>query len=174
MFKLKFSPKDIPYWASRYDYPESDEAPARIGRAARKAGLLSQEQFLLLTRWKTPRSQPRCARNSADFVRELTSAALRSRDARFKVEVLTLLDGVDWPTASVILHFCDKERWPIIDYRAFWSLGQPSPAGRYNFALWKEYTSFTRQLADRGKVDMRTVDRALWAYSRFRQRSTRG
>lgn len=170
MFKLRFPAKDIPYWADRYDYRQSDVDPAHIGRDAQRAGVLSRDQFLALARWKSPRTQPRCARNSPAFIAEVTSAALRSTDPRFKAEVLTLLDGVDWATASVILHFCDRDRWPIIDYRAFWSLGQKSPAGRYCFALWDEYCRYTRQLADRIQLDMRTVDRALWAYSKVKQR----
>jgi len=170
MFKLKFPAKDIPRWAAKYDYPESDDLPAQIGELAKAEGSLTRSQFLEMARWKTSRSKSRCAKNSDEFVAEVTSAALRSNIPRFKVEVLTLLDGVDWPTASVILHFCDRERWPIIDFRAFWSLGQDSPAGRYTVDMWTAYTLYTRQLAHSAKVDMRTLDRALWAYSKQNQR----
>ncbi len=37
--------------------------------------------------------------------------------------VLRFLDGVEWPTASTILHFCGARPYPILDYRALWSLG---------------------------------------------------
>lgn len=103
------------------------------------------------------------------FVREVTAAAFSASEPRFKIEVLRLLDGVDWPTASVLLHFCDTEPWPIIDYRAFWSLSQPAPAGNYSFALWTSYSDYTRQLAKELNVNMRVLDRALWAYSKVKQ-----
>jgi len=32
----------------------------------------------------------------------------------------SLTVGVQWPTAWVILHFCDRGKFPIIDYRALW------------------------------------------------------
>ena len=69
----------------------------------------------------------------------------------------------------MLLHLCDKEPWPIIDYRAFWSLGQAAPAGSYSFALWASYSDYTRQLAKELNVSMRVLDRALWAYSKVKQ-----
>ena len=95
----------------------------------------------------------------------MTRHALAARDARFKIEVLRLLDGVDWATASVVLHFCDPEPWPILDVRAFWSLGQAVPA-YITFPVWEAYTTHTRALASKYGVSMRTLDRALWGYSK--------
>ena len=37
------------------------------------------------------------------------------------------LSGVRWPTASVLLHFGHRDRYPILDYRALEALGVPSP-----------------------------------------------
>ena len=171
MFKLKVPAKAIQLWAERYGEHYDDREVEAIGKAARVAGYLTGDQFRRIAKWKTPRSQPQCLQNSEAYVRQVTRSALDATEPRFKIEVLRLLDGVDWPTASVMLHFCDAERWPIIDYRAFWSLGQPTPAGSYSFALWDEYTTFARRLADELEVNMRTLDRALWAYSKANQRS---
>jgi hypothetical protein len=98
----------------------------------------------------------------------VTRQALTSKEPRFKIEVLRLLDGVDWATASVVLHFCDRERWPILDVRAFWSLGQAVPP-YITYPVWDAYTACTRALADRHGVSMRTLDRALWGYSKAHQ-----
>jgi hypothetical protein len=73
---------------------------------------------------------------------------------------LRLLDGVDWATTSVILHFCDRRRWPILDVRAFWGLGGEVP--KYiTYPLWEAYTEGTRGLANQHRVSMRVLDRAL-------------
>lgn len=170
MFKLRLPKDSIAKWSSRYSDFYDDSDVESLGQIARSTGYLTAEQFRTMARWKTPRSQSRCLKNSETFVREVTSAAFSASEPRFKVEVLRLLDGVDWPTASVFLHFCDKERWPIIDYRAFWSLGQGSPAGKYSFALWDEYSKYARQLAEDLGISMRALDRALWAYSKVNQR----
>jgi hypothetical protein len=168
-FSLKVPAARLEYWAHRYGSDYDDRVPAQIGHELGQTRFLTREQFLAISRWKSPRPQPFCERNSEAYVREVTAAAFAATEPRFKIEVLRLLDGVDWPTASAILHFCDAGEWPIMDYRAFWSLGQPTPAGRYDFALWSAYVDATRSLAREHAVSMRTLDRALWAYSKAKQ-----
>jgi hypothetical protein len=158
---------ELSRWADRYSYP-SDAEIEKIGASARARGYLERDEFLELCRWKTPRSQPRCEANSEEFVREVTRAAFGTRNAEFKVRVLLLLDGVGWPTASVILHLCDDDRYPILDVRALWSVGVRRPPP-YTFPLWWEYTYFVRGVSDRTGLSMRAIDRALWQYSKERQ-----
>ena len=73
----------------------------------------------------------------------LSRAALATSDEALKINLLRLLDGVDCPTASTILHFCDARPYPILDY--------------------------TRGLAARLGLPIRTVDKALWQYSKEKQ-----
>jgi hypothetical protein len=77
--------------------------------------------------------------------------------------------AVGWPTASTILHLCHKDPYPILDFRALWSLSTEVPDYRYPF--WEAYTAFTRAMATLADVDMRTLDRALWKYSELHQRA---
>ena len=84
------------------------------------------------------------------------------------MDLLRLLEGVEWPTASTILHFCDARPYPILDYRALWSLGFAKPP-RYTMEFWLGYLAFTRELAARVGLPIRTVDKALWQYSKERQ-----
>lgn len=127
-FMLKVPASEIRFWAAEYDKHYDDSVAEAIGSRVRGSGVLAQDEFLRLAEWKTKRSKSRCRKNSGDYVDEVTRHALASKDPRFKIEVLRLLDGVDWATASVVLHFCDREPWPILDVRAFWSLGQAVPA----------------------------------------------
>jgi hypothetical protein len=129
-------------------------------RRARK-----QERF---SHWKSPRTQPRCRANSADFIRDVTHCALNTPSERLRIEVLTLLSGVSWPTASVILHFFHRDRYPILDFRALWSLHCEVPK-QYDFRFWQEFTEFCRGLAEQTGASMRTLDRALWQYSKEKQ-----
>jgi hypothetical protein len=71
---------------------------------------------------------------------------------------------------DVILHFCDPLPFPILDYRALWSLGYPKPPS-YTYEFWSDYTAFTRELARSTGHSMRDLDRALWQYSKENQRS---
>jgi hypothetical protein len=168
VFKLRFPPADIARWAQGYTYGD-DTVVDELSPGARARGVLTRTEFLALCRWKTPRSQPRCATNTAARIREATRIALATDDEEAKIYMLRTLAGVGWPTASVILHFCDTRPYPILDYRALWSLGFARPPA-YTFELWSAYTQFTRGLAECTGHDMRTVDRALWRFSKRHQR----
>ncbi|HQL94014.1 MAG TPA: hypothetical protein PL005_05005, partial [Candidatus Hydrogenedentes bacterium] len=78
----------------------------------------------------------------------------------------TLLAGVSWPTASVFLHFAFPEKYPILDFRALWSLNIDPPPKQYTFPFWKEYADFCRNLSGEAGVSLRTLDKALWMYSK--------
>jgi len=76
------------------------------------------------------------------------------------------MNGVSWPTASVLLHFGYFDLYPVLDFRALWSLGIDSERTEYDFEFWWQYTQFCRELAKDVGVTMRTLDRALWQYSK--------
>jgi hypothetical protein len=167
-FALRFPITDVAHWASQYAYEDDTEVIA-IGEAARERGWYTRAEFLSVTLWKTDRSKSRCARNSGSAVKEATALALCASDERLRVGVLTLLEGVGMPTASVLLHLAHRDRYPIIDYRALWSLNVDPPPAYYSFETWWAYTTTCRVLADEAGVRMRVFDRALWAYSDARQ-----
>jgi hypothetical protein len=105
-------------------------------------------------------------------VREVTGWALGAATERGRIEPLTLIDGVQWPMASVLLHIFHSDPYPILDFRALWSVDSDVPAV-YTFEFWWVYVTFCRATADANGVDMRTLDRALWQYSKENQPETR-
>jgi len=164
MFVLQFPSEEIRTWAGRYDLGMDRTVEEEIGPRYRRRGYLTREDFLELCRWKTRRSRSLCARNTDEDVREASRVALETKSERVRIGVLLLLDGVSWPTASVILHFGIPDRYPILDVRALWSLGMDPPPN-YTFDLWLAYAQHCRELAAAAHVDLRTLDRALWQYS---------
>jgi hypothetical protein len=172
MFLLRFPLEQIPRWAARYSYDDGDGVfLTEVGPAVRRRGYLTTPEFRAICYWKTPRSRSRCRLNGGDEIRTLTRASLATGDEALKMELLRLLHGVDWPTASTILHFCDRRPFPILDYRALWSLGYVRPP-HYTMPFWLGYVRYVRELVRRSGQPMRTVDRALWQYSKARQRGT--
>lgn len=165
---LRFRESEIPTLASRYEVPSEEIALMALRKEVQKAGFLSKLQLRSLARWKSPRSAGWIERNSDGYIKEITAFALAASDERARIEPLTLLDGVSWPTASVILHMFHEGRYPILDFRVLWSVSQDVP-GQYGFELWLDYVTFTRGISERCGHDMRTVDRALWQYSKEEQ-----
>lgn len=137
--------------------------------AQRRVPALDLTLLKEVARWKSPRSAHHVDSNSEEYVREVTTIALSTSCERLRIESLTLLDGVSWPTASVILHFFHREPYPILDFRALWSVQAPEP-NEYTFDFWWKYVLFCRGLAEQAQVDMRTLDRALWKFSRINQK----
>lgn len=167
--KLRFRVNDLRDIARRYQY-DSESHIRDLRKPILQRGYLTKADLLTITYWKSPRSSSRVEKNSESYIREVTGCALATRSERLRIEMLTLLDGVGWPSASVILHFFHKQRYPILDYRALWSVSLKVP-NQYNFDLWCEYVVYCRELASKANVTMRTLDKALWQYSKENQRA---
>lgn len=167
-FELRFPIAELRLWADRYDYAD-DAAAEAAGRAARARGWYSREEFLTVTNWKTPRSRRHHEANTERAIADGTRLALRTADERLRIGALTLLQGVEPPTASVLLHLAHADRYPILDLRALWATGLDVLPNNYSFLFWVAFTGFCRSVAHEARVDMRTLDRALWEYSEVNQ-----
>jgi hypothetical protein len=99
--------------------------------------------------------------NSPAAIRAATRRAFTSEE----IEPLLELAGVGVPTASVLLHFAFPEKLPILDVRALESLGVTGRSS-YTPAFWASYVTACRGLAAAHHVSLRTLDKALWQYSK--------
>jgi hypothetical protein len=168
MFKLRFPEAQLSHWASRNTDTGYLPLQNTIGPAVARRGYMEQSEFMQMCAWKSQRTKSRCASNSPTYIKEVTAAALSAESEQLRIQAPTLLFGVNWPTASVILHFCSKQPYPILDFRALWSLSINKPPG-YTFKFWWAYTEFCRALAKSHSLSMRELDKALWQYSKDNQ-----
>lgn len=169
-FELQFPVDIIRDLAGRYLYAD-DEPVLRIGAAAKARGYFTRPEFIEVCRWKTPRSQPRVARNTAEEIEEATHLALAAKSEALRIEIPRALAGVDWATASVLLHLAHTDPYPILDYRALEALGI-NRVPTYTVPFWNSYVAACRRLATNADVGMRTLDRALWQWSKERRPTT--
>jgi hypothetical protein len=169
----RFDPTQLPELGSRYHEADDALIEREIAPRARRAGRLTKPDLEAIRQWKWPPSRGRPSRDAPDFVEAVTEVALSTSDERLRIEVLTLLDGVGWPVASVILHFVHNDRYPILDRLALKALGNEEPAS-YDFAFWWDYTRCCRRLADEHGVTMRQLDRALWQLAKEAEEPRRG
>jgi hypothetical protein len=139
----------------------------RAGAAARARGHYTRGELLTVCRWKTARSGPKVASNSAARIRSATASAFVTEDVAEQVSHLLALAGVGLPTASVLLHFAFPESLPILDVRALESLGFQG-GSTYTPSFWAANVAACRELAARHRVSLRTLDKALWQYSKER------
>jgi len=165
--KLLIPNNEIKSWANRYDYPISETNLINQKPQIEKQGYLTKNMLEQLCKWKSPRSAGYMKKNPEDYINEITYISFQTKNERTKIEILTLLDGVGWPTASAILHLFHKNKYPLLDFRALWSINVENYT--YNFKFWWNYVLFTRKLSEKNNIDMRTLDRALWQYSKNNQ-----
>jgi hypothetical protein len=167
-------PEEILALAARYIINDRELAITALIPVIQHLHFLTRDQLFLLCQWKNenfPWIAALANNNSTLFVREITTFALTAADERSRIEPLCLLDGVEWPTASTVLHWFHPEPYPILDSRALWSLNFVQPAN-YDFAFWTNYVvqwraalADARQLLGYAAITSRIFDRALWQYS---------
>lgn len=167
--RLRLPVGELAAVASRYADRRKDAVLEAFVPAVAARGYLSREEFIEVVRWKSARVVKRAQANSAEYVEAVTRFALSTTCERARIESLIALDGVQWPMASVILHFFHTDTYPILDFRALWSLGQDVPKA-YCFHFWWRYVEECRSLVQRSGLSAREVDRGLWQYSKENQR----
>jgi len=155
-------------WSMKQSFTKDDEN--RIMAGLSKKNYLTKADYKKIVDWKSPRVKHFCDENTEDFIKEVSSIAFKSNNEQVKIEVLTLLRGTSFPVASAILHFRFPDKYPILDFRALWSLrGTEKPPQKYNFDFWWKYVEEVRSLSNSKNLDIRTIDKALWFYSKENQ-----
>jgi hypothetical protein len=168
-FQLQFPVDAIPTLARRFGAAD-DRRWLTVGAAARRRGHYTRSEFIEVCAWKTPRSRPRVAANPAAAVIDATGRALGAPDEETRIAALLELQGVGVPTASTLLYFAFPDDYPILDVRALESLGVKSRSS-YPVSFWLAYLHSCRTLARETGVSLRTLDKALWQYSKERSES---
>ncbi|MDB4285528.1 DUF2459 domain-containing protein [bacterium] len=166
--KLQFKEKDIHAIAARYQYQAGEKKLASLKPFVRQRGFITKDELHEIAYWKAPRIAVHVEKNSKKYVSEVTRFALSTPEERARIEVLTCLNSVSWPTASVMLHFFHVDPYPILDFRALESIGVEVPS-QYTFDFWWQYVKFCRAVARKNRVRMRTLDKALWQFSKEKQ-----
>ena len=133
--------------------------------AARDRGYYTRAEFIEVCSWKTVRSRPKVAMNTAAAVVAATGRALAAVDEASRIAALLELEGVGVPTASTLLYFAFPADYPILDVRALESLGV-KPRSTYPVSFWLEYLEACRELSRGAGVSIRTLDKALWQHSK--------
>jgi hypothetical protein len=163
-FHLKVD--DIQYWATRYlKYDNGEDEKAFEAGRRICGGEWTRENLVEIAAWKSKRSLRWIDGNSDFEIADALRLALLAKEPRSAFAVLMGLKGVAVPMASAILTAIDQRRFTVIDYRALGALGVPDvDYYKLDFYLHHYFPACARLATEHG-VDLRTLDRALWAWS---------
>jgi hypothetical protein len=163
---------EVREWEQRYGV-DDDRVLDAIAERVRERGYFLRDEFLETYAWKTTRTLGQAKKYTEAEIADVTGVAFRQADEKLRIGLLRALDGVDWPVASTLLHVGLSPEYPILDFRAVWSLGSTMPSS-VNFEFWWAYVRCCRRVAARAGVTVRELDKALWAYADANQpRGTR-
>lgn len=165
-FRLQFRAEEIEALAARFGSPDESRLLA-VGAAVRSRGHYMRAEFIEVCAWKTPRSRPKVSANNEAAVAEATGRALAASVEATRFAALLELQGVGAPTASTLLYCAFPDDYPILDVRALESLGVKARSS-YPMSFWLGYLEACRALALASGVSIRTLDKALWQYSKER------
>lgn len=156
-------------WSERYwdliTEPERTEEQSfgQLLDEARKVGHLEKPLFIRLGRWKSPRIQHRLETNLAERIRAVTHDAFAAKGIIGPVQHMRKLNGVATRTGTAMLHWMRPTEFPILDFRVVAALGWDTPDDWEDLSFYASFAEHVIDLAGSLSVDLRTIDRALWA-----------
>ncbi len=164
-------------WARKYDkaFGWQAQRERELGSKFRKAKALTKVDLAQVVEWrfkdepeKKTRVSELVARNDETTVNRLSSQALSipSCEDGYRMNCLTLLEGINPVLASVILTFFDPKQYAILD-PAVWKglLGNP-PAGLLTTQNYLKLLEAIRKTAAKQNLDVRVIDKAFYKKSK--------
>ena len=181
-FQLQPAEAELQQLAEEY-WQKTGEKEQELEKAAFEAGEAIRNGDYTLTnieaivRWKSERVVHYLIGNSNEKIRRvLAVAASPESSTEAAVKALLDLNGVDIPVASAILAAIFPERYTVLDFRALEALGHAP----HDVHFYQEYLAFCKRLAESNIVTpqgdlpaptpLRTIERALWEWSRSQGR----
>ena len=159
----------LAYWEKEYwrlisdnDAKNEQEFEERFA-AARRKGFLPRDLFEDCAKWKSRQRLDLIRNNSGDKIRKCTQKAFQAKTRKDAIASLVALDGVALRRAVALLHWMRPTAYPMIDKRVVRQIGWHMPANWEDVAYYERFADHLSSHASRLSVDLRTLDRALWA-----------
>jgi hypothetical protein len=177
---LEISAEFVHQWADEYDKRFDEKKEVQVERELKhwlaqqpEPKHLDKDHFIKLGWWKARRQMNNYKANDPNLVQEATRLAYKVTNERIKLHILKILNGVQVPVASTILHFLQPDIFAIFDIHVRKSLKK---AGKWDRdendasdEAWQEYMALMRNLSSSLGVTLRELDKALWAYDKWGQ-----
>lgn len=172
--KTKINSDFIKQWCPKYpglgigsSYLEYDNIIKIVAEEV-NPGDISEETFIQIINWKTPRVKGIIRSHPFDYYDEGIKRAIKSPENE-KIKILDDLHGIGVPIASTILHFIYPDTFPIMDIRVTLALvefGYLAVKAR-SPENYEKFRSIMVELVKESNCSMRELDKALFAYHKI-------
>ncbi len=163
-------------WSRKYDKALGWQAQREreLGARFRKTKVMTKADLAAVVEWKfidEPDKKDRALelinRNSEETVNRISSQifSLPKGDDSYRMNCLTMLEGVNPVLASVVLAFFDPKVYGIFDVRVWRALLGNAPSGLLTTANYVKFLGALRKTAGKHNLDARVIDKALFRKS---------
>jgi hypothetical protein len=164
---------DFLMWSRKYDkaFGWQAQRERELGTKFRKNKALTCKDLASIVEWKHKGDEERqvrslalVARNDEATVNRLTSQALSipGCEDSYRMNCLTLMEGVSPILASVILTFFDPKQYCILDQYTWKALLGNVPPNMQTTQNYLVLLSAIRKTAAKQKLDVRVIDKAFF------------
>ena len=164
---------DFLIWSRKYDkaFGWQAQRERELGAKFRKNKSFSVADLAAVVEWKfkddsekKTRTLALVTRNEEATVSRLSSQALSipSCEDSYRMNCITLLEGVTPVIASIILTFFDPKQYCILDAYTWKALLGNPPTGMQTTQNYLVLLSAIRKTAAKQKLDVRVIDKALF------------
>jgi hypothetical protein len=164
---------EILRWSRKYDKDQGwcAQKERELGARFRKTKVLTLEDLAQVVEWKFHDSEEKknkvleaVAKNEEASVSRISSQVFSvagSEDA-FRVNSLTMLNGVSPILASVILAFFDPKQYGVFDVQAWKALLGNEPPNLFTTQNYLRFLVVLRKTAGKNNLDARIVEKAFF------------
>lgn len=139
-------------------------------------GFLNKAELIKVLKWKSPRPLRFYNQNEESDIVRITKLALSQNDDVLSIHILSALKGVNYPSASAILMFCNPDRFPVLDIRVWKQLYRSNlvnenPRGM-NFTLdqWRKYLKVIRGLSVQYNLTAHQIEKRISNFDKLHQK----
>ena len=151
-------------WSAEYPPNADNKVLGEVHPAVQQQGHYTKSDAEVVVRWKSRRSTGYLRDNPDADIRAISEMALAG-PPHLAHRVLGVLHGVGVPVASAMLMVYAPDRFTVIDRYAIHALRHHGEwTDRKRWPSYPHYVELCSDLARRCGADLRTLDRALWAW----------
>ena len=164
---------EILRWSRKYDKDQGWWAQKEqdLGAKFRKAKVLTREDLAQVVEWKFQDSDEKkkrvleaVAKNDDAVITRISSQVFNipSGEDAYRMNSLTMLNGVSPILASVILAFFDPKQYGIFDVHAWKALLGNEPPNLFTTQNYLKLLLALRKTAGKHNLDVRVVEKAFF------------
>ena len=164
---------EIMRWSRKYDKDQGwwAQKERELGAKFRRTKVLTRDDLIQIVEWKFQGSEEKkkrvleaVAKNEDAIVARISSQvfSVPSGEDAFRMNSLTMLNGVSPILASVILTFFEPKQYGVFDVHVWRALLGNEPPNLFTTQNYLTLLSALRKTAGKNNLDARTVEKAFF------------